>query len=96
MTEGLGRARATEQSKWLEKHRWLPAVLLLILPWAAHLPLWLLGLSADPVWQNSGVGLGTRIGLFNGLRNADPNAGWTTEALGRLAALDWVHGTVPW
>jgi len=80
----------------LERYRWLPVFLLLILPWAIHLPQWLLGLSTDPIWQNSGVVLGTRLGLFNGLPNADPDAGWTTEALGRLVALDWVHGTVPW
>ncbi|MGB8985201.1 MAG: hypothetical protein WCC37_01085 [Candidatus Sulfotelmatobacter sp.] len=26
----------------------------------------------------------------------DPNVGFTSEALGRLAAWDWVHGVVPW
>jgi hypothetical protein len=26
----------------------------------------------------------------------DPNVGFTSEALGRLAAWDWVHGIVPW
>jgi hypothetical protein len=23
-------------------------------------------------------------------------SGWTSQALGHLAALDWLHGTVPW
>ncbi len=26
----------------------------------------------------------------------DPNSGYTTQALGHLAALDWLHGHIPW
>ena len=31
-----------------------------------------------------------------GLPFLDPNVGFTSEALGRLAARDWLHGIVPW
>lgn len=35
-------------------------------------------------------------GWLPGLPFIDPNAGYTTQALGHLAALDWLHGHVPW
>ncbi len=31
-----------------------------------------------------------------GVPYIDPNAGYTTQALGHLAALDWLHGHIPW
>ncbi|MBU2804315.1 YfhO family protein [Acidithiobacillus ferridurans] len=31
-----------------------------------------------------------------GLAFLDPNVGWTTQALGHLAAQDWLHGIIPW
>jgi hypothetical protein len=31
-----------------------------------------------------------------GQPSLDPNIGYTAQALGHLAALDWLHGTVPW
>ncbi len=37
-----------------------------------------------------------RNGWLPGLPYIDPNAGYTTQALGHLAALDWLHGHVPW
>jgi len=35
-------------------------------------------------------------GVLPGSPYIDPNAGYTTQALGHLAALDWLHGHVPW
>ena len=35
-------------------------------------------------------------GTLPGLPYIDPNAGYTTQALGHLAAVDWIHGHVPW
>ncbi len=35
-------------------------------------------------------------GLLPGVPYIDPNAGYTTQALGHLAALDWLHGHIPW
>jgi hypothetical protein len=35
-------------------------------------------------------------GALPGLPYIDPNAGYTTQALGHLAAVDWIHGHVPW
>jgi hypothetical protein len=35
-------------------------------------------------------------GFLPGQWFTDPNIGWTSQALGRLAATDWLHGVVPW
>ena len=35
-------------------------------------------------------------GWLPGLPFIDPNAGFTMQSLGHLAALDWLHGHVPW
>ena len=37
-----------------------------------------------------------KAGWLPGLPYIDPNAGYTTQALGHLAALDWLHGHIPW
>jgi hypothetical protein len=52
----------------------------------------------DPNPLNLYAGLSdlTRPGLTGGLPAADPNVGITSQALGHLAALDWLHGHVPW
>lgn len=34
--------------------------------------------------------------VLPGRATIDPNAGYVTQALGRLVATDWLHGTVPW
>ena len=59
--------------------------------------LFLLGLF-DPNPLNLYAGLSdlTHPGVTGGLPAADPNVGITSQALGHLAALDWLHGHVPW
>jgi hypothetical protein len=72
------------------------AVLALV-PFAAHLPLAAFGLSADPIYFLSGLAEGAPNSILPGLPGIlDPNAGFTTEALGGLAAHDWLRGVVPW
>ncbi len=82
--------------EWLDRLPWLPIVLILLLPWIVHLPQWILGLSTDPIWNESRLALAVHPGLVGGRTDIDPAAGWNTEALGHLAAWDWVHGIVPW
>jgi hypothetical protein len=79
--------------EFLDRHPWLPTVLLMLLPFALHVPLWLLGRSTDPIWFFSGLTHGSPP-----LRSPflDPNVGFTSEAIGRLAAWEWLHGVVPW
>jgi hypothetical protein len=70
---------------------------LALLPLLAHAPMFLL--SPDPMFFPviGGPAIGAPDGGLPGLPGwADPNAGWTTEALGKLAARDWLRGVVPW
>ncbi len=63
----------------------------------AHWPELALGLSADPMPYAAGLSLGVPDSLLPGQPGwVDPNAGVTTQALGGLAARDWLHGEVPW
>jgi small basic protein len=63
---------------------------------AANAP-YLLGLfKPDPLTLEAGVSAITRGGLLPGLPWVDPNSGITAQALGHLAAHDWLHGQVPW
>ena len=75
------------------------AILLACLPLLVQLPLLTPWLSADPLlWTSNLVfpppGHGYPVIGFPGW--VDGNAGVTTEALGRLAATDWLRGRVPW
>jgi hypothetical protein len=50
----------------------------------------------NPLLLHSGLGLGLRPGLLPGFPSIDPNNGFTLQALGHLAASDWLSGRVPW
>ncbi len=86
-----GAENATE---FLDRHPALPLILLAVLPLVLQLPLLLLGRSTDPIWFISGLTQSSHLVPFWPF--IDPNVGFTSEALGRLAAWDWVHGIVPW
>ncbi len=77
-----------------DRHPRLPVLLLVLFPFALQLPFWLFGLSTDPIWYFSGFTHTVRILPWSPY--FDPNAGFTSEALGRLSAWNWTHGTVPW
>lgn len=81
---------------WRSWYTWTPIILLIIFPFVLMLPLALLGLSINPIWQQSWITSTVQPGPLPGLSYGDPNFGWTTQALGHLAAQDWMHGTIPW
>jgi hypothetical protein len=59
--------------------------------------LYLSGLfDPNPLHQLTGLTSGRTPGLLPGLDTIDPNIGYTGQALGHLAAHDWLHGTFPW
>lgn len=59
--------------------------------------IYLVGLAnPNPLNLDSGLGVVTRGGWISGVPYLDPNSGVTAQALGHLAALDWLHGHVPW
>ena len=75
----------------------LSFAILALLPILVHLPVLLPWLSVDPIFWWSGLASAPPGQLVPGNPGwADGNAGVTTEALGHLAAHDWLHGTVPW
>ena len=82
--------------EWLDRYPWLPILFLILLPFLVELPLLIFGLSTNPIWFDSGIVYGTHNGLLPGLPYIDPNVGFTTQALGHLAAKDWLHGIIPW
>jgi len=88
------KLRAESQTEFFDRHPALPIVLLLLFPFALQVPLWLLGLSTDPIWFYSSIVSGAH--LVPGSPYLDPNAGFTSEALGHLVAWDWLHGVIPW
>jgi hypothetical protein len=90
-----GASASHQQSGYLERHGWLPVWILIALPFIVHLPLLLVHHSIDPIWANSGLVEGVHR-ITSGSPYGDGNVGWTSEALGYLAAWDWLHGIVPW
>jgi hypothetical protein len=88
MTTVVGRIR-----RWPHA---LPLLLVVLVVLAAN-ALFVFGVF-DPNPLNLYAGLSdlTHPGLTGGLPTADPNVGITSQALGHLAALDWLHGHVPW
>ena len=76
----------------------LPFLALALLPLLVHLPALSGRFRIDPIYLVSGVTPGTwsSNGLVAGYPWIDGNAGVTTEALGGLAAQDWLHLKLPW
>jgi hypothetical protein len=50
----------------------------------------------NPVDLEAGLSYINHPGPFPGLPWADPNSGITAQALGHLAATQWLHGHIPW
>ena len=65
------------------------AVLAANLPTIAHL------VASNPLVVDGGLTFPIH-GWLPGVPYIDPNAGYTAQALGHLAASDWLHGHVPW
>jgi hypothetical protein len=50
----------------------------------------------DPLGATALASSHTTPGYLPGTFFTDADVGWTAQALGHRAALDWLHGTVPW
>jgi hypothetical protein len=74
----------------------LPWVILLLVPFAAHLPELGRLLTSNPFYYTSGLLSSVPDFLIPGSGWNDPNVGYTTQALGGLAARQWLSGSVPW
>ncbi len=78
---------------WLPRNiGWLSLVLLpVVMIWPVAF-----GLSQDPMGLGIGLLTGGRPGWLPGTTNLDLNIGATTQALGHLAAEQWLRFEVPW
>jgi len=61
----------------------------------ANAPALLHLVTANPLYIDANL-TSSYTSWLPGLPYVDPNAGYTTQALGHLAALDWLHGHIPW
>ena len=50
----------------------------------------------DPALYFGYISLGTSSGWLTGYPHIDGDIAYTTQALGHLAAVDWLRGVVPW
>src|SRR6185436_6121853 len=74
----------------------LPLAVIVLLSLVAALPRLLGAVIADPALYWGQLAIGFEGGWIRGVPYIDPNAGFTTQALGTRAALDWLAGSVPW
>ncbi len=68
--------------------------LLCLLAVLSYLPT--LRFSVNPLIFDAGLTSASQRGAFPGLTTIDPNAGTTTQGLGKLSADYWLQGNVPW
>ena len=73
-----------------------PALLIALLPLAVAMPQLLDWLKSDPMLYTGGMTRDLTDAFLRGVPKIDPNSGFTTQALGYRAALDWLQGDVPW
>ena len=71
-------------------------LVVVLLPLLVNLPALLGWLSADPLHFVSGVPSLFGKQLLRGWPWIDPNVGYTAQALGKLAADEWLSGKIPW
>jgi hypothetical protein len=95
-SRALGSARL-----WLLKqvnrrsHEIVPLVCIFVAVVIANLPGLLHLVTNNPQAVDAYLGPGKSAWL-PGRPYIDPNSAFTTQALGHLAALDWLHGHIPW
>ncbi|WP_419728435.1 hypothetical protein [Lichenicola sp.] len=81
----------------VSRSAWGAVALLVALPLLVQLPALLGWLSANPLFMEAGLTTSTPSQILPGFPGwIDGNAGVTTQALGKLAADQWLHGQLPW
>jgi hypothetical protein len=91
------RTTASHLRGWwrrLRPHR-LPTLVIAVAVLVANAPVLLHLVTANPLNIDAYLGP-AGVGRLPGSPYIDPNAGYTTQAFGHLAALDWLHGRIPW
>ena len=76
-------------------HEIFPIACILVAVVAANLPALLHLVTSNPLAVDAYLSPGKSAWL-PGRPYIDPNSAFTTQALGHLATLDWIHGHIPW
>jgi hypothetical protein len=79
--------------------RWrhgVPLLLITALVALGNLPYLTHIFDPNPLNLLTGLSTITHPGILAGSTATDPNSGLTAQTFGHLAALDWLHGRVPW
>lgn len=92
----LGMGQAGPTRIWYpQRSDWTPIVFLALLPLIVAVPELTGIFNANPMVLFGNLATHVRGGL-GGQPYIDNNVAYTTQALGYRAALDWIHGIVPW
>jgi hypothetical protein len=81
---------------WFERDDRRVLILLVALPLLVAAPHLLGFFNADPVLYLANMSRDVGGAIARGVPYIDPNNGLSTQALGALAASQWLQGTVPW
>ena len=87
--------RGTRTARIRRSPHLVPLVGILVAVVAANAPDLFHLITANPLVLNADL-TPTASGPLPGLPYVDGNAGFTMQALGHLADLDWLHGHIPW
>lgn len=96
LTAGPAHRRKTPEraSWWTQRNRSL--VLIGVVVVLANATYLIHVFNPNPINQVSDIGTAFQFGPSPGYDNIDPNIGWIAQALGHRAAVDWLHGSIPW
>ncbi|MHB1710642.1 MAG: hypothetical protein ACYCV7_04465, partial [Acidimicrobiales bacterium] len=83
------------QGRWRRSPDLVPIACIAAAVLAANLPAIVHLVTTNPLAFDAHLAPGAS-GLLPGLPSIDPDAGYTAQALGHLAAMDWLHGHIPW
>ncbi len=70
--------------------------LLVLIPLVANLPTLVGFFNSNPIGLYGSLSTQITFSRIPGLSFIDPNVGFTSQALGHRAAMDWLQGKIPW
>lgn len=90
------RRRPVRWSRLVGHPATVPLLLITIAVVAANGPYLVGAFDPDPLYQTAALTVAGTHHVLAGLDQIEPNTGFTAQALGHLAAQDWLRGVVPW
>jgi hypothetical protein len=96
LVETGGATDSVSASARFARSPYLPVLVVVAAVVGAHLPYLLGVFDPNPMKPFSGLVSGIHSGVLPGNDTIDPNTGFTSQTFSHRAALDWLHGSVPW